>query len=181
MAAQNLPSKTLPVVQDQAVAATSCLPGACSHPGGRVGRTTHPPYLSACTALNPQPRWEGPPHADTPLFALAASASWDAFPCLLFPSQTRPRPLGILRTLRSATPGLGFSSEHQHSFVLLSGNTTGPQAGWTLEQAQAWAQRVATNLFSQQARPVPPELSEWSASRTPRRLGPGATLERQRC
>lgn len=70
--------------------------------------------LNTCIGVNPQPGWEGPPHAPTSLFVLAVSASWDAFPyphrLLLFPSQVRLYLLGILRTpLVSHTgPGIEF-------------------------------------------------------------------------
>lgn len=81
------PSKTLPVVQDQAVC--SCL---------------QPPMSSfTLHGLNLQPGWEDPLYAPTSLSTLDVSASWDAFPCphlwLFIPSQIGLYLLGILRTL----------------------------------------------------------------------------------
>lgn len=61
----------------------------------RVGPLLPCAVLNTCIGVNPQPGWEGPPHAPTSLFVLAVSASWDAFPCphyllLSQPGQTLP-------------------------------------------------------------------------------------------
>lgn len=110
-----LPSKTFPVVQGQVVCSYLPPPGCPQPPLGQGGGRLPCPGLSTCTALNSQPRQKALP---TPS-ALPVSNSWDVFPSSLL--------LFSLLGVHFDLPCLAFSSEHQHSSVLASSDTTGPR------------------------------------------------------